>query len=155
MRSYPDAKLPKSRIYTILRRIYPKVGLKAKLNSTTMATFVLYIPPIKAIQSISKSEPLQTFENFEGGLVDTLKKTRFWLARTMSKLVDIYKRQVTDKLTTRQVIDKLTTSSVLVDIYKRQVTDKLTTSFHPSLRDKEATWTLLIQWSRQWALNCL
>ena len=72
----------------------------------------------------------------------------------MSKLVDIYKRQVTDKLTTssklvdiykRQVIDKLTTSSVLVDIYKRQVTDKLTTSFHPSPRDKAATWTLLIQ----------
>ena len=54
----------------------------------------------------------------------------------MSKLVDIYKRQV---------IDKLTTSSVLVDIYNRQATDKLTTSFHPSLRDKEATWTLLIQ----------
>jgi len=54
----------------------------------------------------------------------------------MSKLVDIYKRQVTDKLTT---------SFVLVDIYKRQVTDKLTTSFHSSLRDKEATWTLLIQ----------
>ena len=40
----------------------------------------------------------------------------------MSKLVDIYKRQVTDKLTT---------SSVLVDIYKRQVTDKLTTSSVP------------------------
>jgi len=54
----------------------------------------------------------------------------------MSKLVDIYKRQVTDKLTT---------SSVLVDIYKRQVTDRLTTSFHPSPRDKEATWTLLLQ----------
>ena len=54
----------------------------------------------------------------------------------MSKLVDIYKRQVTDKLTT---------SSVLVDIYKRQVTDKLMTSFHPSPRDKAATWTLLIQ----------
>ena len=72
----------------------------------------------------------------------------------MSKLVDIYKRQVIDKLTTssvlvdvykRQVIDKLTTSSVLVDIYNRQATDKLTTSFHPSLRDKEATWTPLIQ----------
>ena len=72
----------------------------------------------------------------------------------MSKLVDIYKRQVTDKLTTssvlvdiykRQVTDKLTTSSVLVDIYKRQVTDRLKTSFHPSPRDKEATWTLLIQ----------
>ena len=47
-----------------------------------------------------------------------LKKTRFLLAQTMSKLVDIY---------------------------KRQVTGKLTTSFHPSLRDKEATWTPLIQ----------
>ena len=70
----------------------------------------------------------------------------------MSKLVDIYKRQVTDKLTTssilvdiykRQVTDKLTISSVLVDIYKRQVTDKMTTSFHSSPRDKAATWTLL------------
>ena len=69
MRSYSE-----SRIYMILRRTYPKAGLKEKLNSTTMATFVLHIPPIKAIQSISKSEPLQTFENFEGGLVDTLKK---------------------------------------------------------------------------------
>ena len=70
-----------SRIYTIPRRTYsnPEAGLKAKLNSTTMAMFVLHIPSIKAIQSISKSEaiPLQTFENFEGGLVDTLKKTRF------------------------------------------------------------------------------
>ena len=47
-----------------------------------------------------------------------LKKTRFLLVRTMSKLVDIY---------------------------KRQVTDELTTSFHPSPRDKEATWTPLIQ----------
>ena len=86
--SYPDAKLsrreatqtrsyPESRIYMILWRIYPKAELKAKLNSTTMAMFVLQIPPIKAIQSILKSEPLQTFENFEGGLVDTLKKTRF------------------------------------------------------------------------------
>ena len=130
-RSYPE-----SWIYMILWRIYPKAGLKAKLNSTTMAMFVLHIPPINAIQSISKSEPLQTFENFEGGLINTLKKTRFWLAGTMSKLVDIYKRQVTDKLTT---------SSKLVDIYKRQVTDKLTTSFHPSLRDKEATWIPLIQ----------
>jgi len=72
----------------------------------------------------------------------------------MSKLVDIYKRKVTDKLTTssvlvdiykRQVTDKLTTSSILVNIYKRQVTDKLATSFNPSPRDKEATWTLLIQ----------
>ena len=71
MRTYPDAKLSESRIYTILRRIYPKAGLKAKLNSTTMTTFELHIPPIKAVQSISKSEPLQTFENFEGGLVDT------------------------------------------------------------------------------------
>jgi len=35
--------------------------------------------------------------------------------------------------------------SKLVDIYKRQVTDKLKTSFHPSPRDKEATWTPLIQ----------
>jgi len=35
--------------------------------------------------------------------------------------------------------------SKLVDIYKRQVTDELTTSFHPSPRDKEATWTPLIQ----------
>ena len=51
----------------------------------------------------------------------------------MSILIDIYKRQVTDKLMT---------SSVLVDIYKRQVTDKLTTSFHPSLRDREAIWTV-------------
>jgi len=47
-----------------------------------------------------------------------LKKKRFLLARTMSKLVDIY---------------------------KRQVIGKLTTSFHPSPRDKEATWTPLIQ----------
>jgi len=36
-----------------------------------MATFVLHIPPIKAIRSISKSKLLQTFENIEGGLVDT------------------------------------------------------------------------------------
>ena len=42
--------------------------------------------------------PLQTFENFEGGLVDILKKTRFLLAWIMSKLVDIYKRQVKDRL---------------------------------------------------------
>jgi len=35
--------------------------------------------------------------------------------------------------------------SKLVDIYKRQVIDKLTTSLHPSPRDKEATWTPLIQ----------
>ena len=60
-----------TRIYMILRRTYPKAGLKAKLNSTTMATFILHIPPIKVVQSISKSEPLQTFENFERGLVDT------------------------------------------------------------------------------------
>ena len=53
-RSYPE-----SRIYTISRRTYsnPEAGLKAKLNSTTMAMFVLHIPSIKAIQSISKSEP--------------------------------------------------------------------------------------------------
>jgi len=47
--------------------------------------------------------PLQTFKNFEGGLVDTLKKTRFLLAWTISKLIDIYKRQVIDKLTTSSV----------------------------------------------------
>jgi len=38
---------------------------------------------------------------YEGGdveLFDTLKKTRSWLAWTMSILVDIYKRQVKDKL---------------------------------------------------------
>ena len=46
------------RIYMILQQTYPKAGLKAKLNSTTMVTFVLHIPPIKAIQSISKSEPI-------------------------------------------------------------------------------------------------
>ena len=68
-RSYPDAELPRcgatqtrsyseSRIYTIPRRTYsnPEAGLKAKLNSTTMATFVLHIPSIKAIQSILKPE---------------------------------------------------------------------------------------------------
>ena len=35
--------------------------------------------------------------------VDTLKKTRFLSGLNMSKLVDIYKRQVTDKLTTSSV----------------------------------------------------
>jgi len=35
--------------------------------------------------------------------------------------------------------------SKLVDIYKRQVTDKLMTSPHPSPRDKEANWILLIR----------
>ena len=35
--------------------------------------------------------------------------------------------------------------SKLVDIYKRQVTDELKITFHPSPRDKEATWTPLIQ----------
>jgi len=35
--------------------------------------------------------------------------------------------------------------SKLVDIYKRQVVNKLTTSFYPSPRGKSATWTLLIQ----------
>ena len=52
-RSYPE-----SRIYTVPRRTYsnPEAGSKAKLNSTTMATFVLHIPSIKAIQSISKPE---------------------------------------------------------------------------------------------------
>ena len=37
--------------------------------------------------------------------------SKFWLVWTMSKLIDIYKRQVTGKPTT---------SSILVDIYKRQ-----------------------------------
>ena len=50
--------------------LHPKAGFKAKLNSTIMATFILHTP-IEAVQSISKSEPLQTSENFEGGLVDT------------------------------------------------------------------------------------
>ena len=31
----------------------------------------IHSPLIKAVQSISKSDSLQTFENFEGGLVDT------------------------------------------------------------------------------------
>ena len=35
--------------------------------------------------------------------------------------------------------------SKLVDIYKRQVTDELKASFYPSPRDREATWTPLIQ----------
>ena len=64
--SYPDASLHDSSA-----NLHPKAGFKAKLNSTIMATFVLHSPPIKAVQSISKSELLQTFENFEGGLVDT------------------------------------------------------------------------------------
>ena len=59
------------RIHMILQRTYPKAGLKAKLNLTTMATFVLHIPPIKAVQNISNSDPMQTFEYFEGGLIDT------------------------------------------------------------------------------------
>jgi len=59
------------RIYMILQRTYPKAGLKSKLNSTIMATFVLHIPPIKAVQSISNSDPMHTFKNFKGGLVDT------------------------------------------------------------------------------------
>ena len=51
---------PESRIYTIPRRTYsnPEAGLKAKLNSTTMATFACRIPSIKAVQSISESEPV-------------------------------------------------------------------------------------------------
>jgi len=60
-----------SRICIILRQIYPKAGLTAKLNSTIMAMFILHTPPITAVQSVSKSGLLQTFENFEGGLVDT------------------------------------------------------------------------------------
>jgi len=59
-----------SRTSTILRRIHPKAGLKAKLNSTIMATFILHTT-ITAVQSVSESELLQTLENFEGGLVDT------------------------------------------------------------------------------------
>ena len=51
---------PESRIYMIPRRTYsnPEAGLKAKLNSTTMATLVLHRPSIEAIQSISESEPV-------------------------------------------------------------------------------------------------
>ena len=65
-RSYSE-----SRSSAILRQIYPKAGLKAKLNSTIMATFIFHTPSITAVQSVSKSGLLQTFENFEGGLVDT------------------------------------------------------------------------------------
>ena len=68
----PDAKLLRvANLYNSSANLHPKVGLKAKLNSTIMATFILHTPPIKAVQSVSKSELLQTFENFEGGLVDT------------------------------------------------------------------------------------
>jgi len=35
----------------------PEAGLKAKLNTTTMAMFILHIPSINAIQRISKPEP--------------------------------------------------------------------------------------------------
>jgi len=48
---------------------------------------------------------LQIYENFEGGLVDTLKKTnssyRVSTGQNDVRLVDIYKRQVTDKLMTK------------------------------------------------------
>jgi len=39
--------------------------------------------------------------------------------------------------------------SKLVDIYKRLVADKLTINFCSSSRDKAMTRTLLIQWTRQ------
>ena len=68
------------------------------------------------------TNPFYIRENFEGGLVDTLKRQgsqiSFQLVQTTFKLIDIY---------------------------KRQVTDKLMTSLNLLPRDKAAIWTLLIQ----------
>jgi len=58
-RSYPDAKLPRIVNLRVPWRTYsnPEPGLKAELNSTIMATFAFRISSIKAVQSISESEP--------------------------------------------------------------------------------------------------
>ena len=56
-RSYSDAKLSRiANLHDSSVNLFQS-GNKAKLNSTTMATFVLHIPSIKVIQSISKPEP--------------------------------------------------------------------------------------------------
>ena len=74
----PDAELPareaESRICTILRRIYPKAGLKAKLNSTIMATFILHTPPkqFKVFRSLGYCRLLKTLK----GVLLTLKKDK-------------------------------------------------------------------------------
>ena len=60
----PDAGLPareaiqRHKPMQFFGKTHPKAGLKAKSNSTIMATFILHSPPIKAVQSISKSELL-------------------------------------------------------------------------------------------------
>ena len=99
-RSYPDAKLLKvANLHdSSVNLSQSRIETEAELN---------HHGDVRTSHAINQSNskyfgvwtiPLQTFENFEGGIVDTLKKTRFLLAWTMSKLVDIYKRQVKDRL---------------------------------------------------------
>ena len=86
MRSYPDAKLPiceatqnreSTRFLGELIQSKSRVKSEAELN---------HYGDVRISHAINWSSskyfgvwtiPLQTYENFEGGLVDTLKKTRF------------------------------------------------------------------------------
>ena len=74
----PDAELPaheaESRICTILRRIYPKAGLKAKLNSTIMAMIIPHTPPkqFKVFRSLGYCRLSKTLK----GVLLTLKKDK-------------------------------------------------------------------------------
>ena len=63
-----------SRICTILRRIYPKAGLKAKLNSTIMAMFILHPPSqqFKVFRSLRYCRLSKTLK----GVLLTLKKDK-------------------------------------------------------------------------------
>ena len=65
-----------------------------------------------------RTSPFQIYENFEG------------------VLLTLWKEKHLDNIST-----SLNDVSV-VDIYKRQVADRLTTSLRPPLRDKAVTWTL-------------
>ena len=122
-RSYPE-----SWIYTIPRRTYSNLEaeLKAKLNSTTIATFTCQIPSTKAVQSISKPESFHC------------RFSKLWRGSCWHSKKD----KIPDW--PEQCLNLLTFTK-----------DEWQTSWRPVLnpspRDKSATWTLLIQWSRQWA----
>ena len=63
-----------SRTSVILRRIHPKAGLKAKLNSTIKATFILHIlsKQFKVFRSLSYCRLSKTLK----GVLLTLKKDK-------------------------------------------------------------------------------
>ena len=99
-RSYPNASYPDAKLFRTVNLHDSSAYLFQSESRIESEAELNHYGDVRISHTMNQSSskyfgvwtsPLQTYENFKGGLVDTLKNTRFLMAWTMSNLLTFTK----------------------------------------------------------------